>query len=707
MAGGEDNLSSLCAPEPRQHTPVPAAAGGEAFNIESASAGPWPSSRAPASGGTAAGMSAALGASAMDSQLNHMGMGMAAYPYLLYSRGLATSAAAGGSAAGALPFGLLGESSATAGGLPSSIPSIDAFLAGNHAAAAAAAAAGVSASSDVSASRDLSSSAHPAADLSTGAGSRFNFAAFPHASGADGTPQAASAALLNFSGLFGQSAPAARGAPSGSTAPSDARQGQGHLAVLPLAGCEGSVRSVGSGGGAMGANDAASGMLSSWLQQHSGLAALELVPSTMEQSAAPRSSHPPDHPLPPSHSAFPFARTASAPSPTHARRPPSAPPSASVPGIDFSSQLGAIMRAGLAPSNAPPLAASAPLSSPSRGASKPPGGESAATAQQKRAAEEREMQLLPRSKRMAPPGGTGGPFRDNEGGGKAHRTGLGGISAVAGPGALNLGRMAAGLGEDVARAAANGRLLASEDGVLCKIRAKRGCATHPRSIAERVRRSRIAENMKRLAELVPNTDKQANTADMLDDAIDYMRHLQQQLQAVAVQHPDVVIERFVSRFERQRGAEDGEARDDRSDGGEDGGSRRDDGGGEMERGESDGSRGSGREGGYGEGERGDVMGEKDQLAFTLQADKALVGAGRHEAGRHEAGRHEAGRHEAGRHEAGRHEAGRHEAGRHEAGRHEAGRHEAGRHEAGRHEAGRHEAGQRKRGGMEREASGGL
>ncbi|CAI7897801.1 unnamed protein product [Closterium sp. NIES-54] len=618
--------SSPHALEPRQHTPAPAAAGGEAFNIESASAGPWASSRAPASGGTAAGMSAALGAGGMESQLNHMGMGMA-YPYLLYSRGLAAStAAAGGSAAGALPFGLLGESSATAAGLPSSMPSVDAFLAGNHAAAAAAAAAGVSASSDVSASRDLSASAHPAADLSTRAGSRFNFAAFPPAAGADAS-QGASAALLNFSGLFGQSAPAARGAPSGSTAPSDARHGQGHLAVLPLAGCENSARSVGSGGGAMGANDAASGMLSSWLQQHSGLAALELAPaSSLEQSGAPRSSHLHDQHLPPSHSAFPFARTASAPSHSHVLLPASGPPSASVPGgIDFSSQLGAIMRAGLAPSHAPPLAASAPLSSPSRGASKPPAGESAATAQQKRAAEEREMQLLPRSKRMAPPGGAGGPFRDSEGGGKVHRTGLGGISAVAGPGALNLGRMAAGLGEDVARAAANGRLLASEDGVLCKIRAKRGCATHPRSIAERVRRSRIADNMKRLAELVPNTDKQANTADMLDDAIDYMRHLQQQLQAVAVQHPDVVIERFVSRFERQRGGEDGEQRDDRSDGGEEGGSRRDDGGGEMERGESDGSRGSGREGGYGEGERGEMMGEMDQLAFTLQADKALVG----------------------------------------------------------------------------------
>ncbi|KAL1366272.1 transcription factor bHLH130 isoform X1 [Arachis ipaensis] len=34
------------------------------------------------------------------------------------------------------------------------------------------------------------------------------------------------------------------------------------------------------------------------------------------------------------------------------------------------------------------------------------------------------------------------------------------------------------------------------DAVPCKIRAKRGCATHPRSIAERVRRTRISERMK-------------------------------------------------------------------------------------------------------------------------------------------------------------------------------------------------------------------
>eukprot|EP00249_Psilotum_nudum_P008900 c21583_g1_i1 orf=1-1836(-) len=51
----------------------------------------------------------------------------------------------------------------------------------------------------------------------------------------------------------------------------------------------------------------------------------------------------------------------------------------------------------------------------------------------------------------------------------------------------------------------------------CRARAKRGCATHPRSIAERVRRTKISERMRRLQELVPNMDKQTNTADMLDE----------------------------------------------------------------------------------------------------------------------------------------------------------------------------------------------
>ncbi|KAI5421325.1 hypothetical protein KIW84_044950 [Lathyrus oleraceus] len=44
--------------------------------------------------------------------------------------------------------------------------------------------------------------------------------------------------------------------------------------------------------------------------------------------------------------------------------------------------------------------------------------------------------------------------------------------------------------------------------VPCKIRAKRGFATHPRSIAERERRIRISARIKKLQDLFPNSDKQ-------------------------------------------------------------------------------------------------------------------------------------------------------------------------------------------------------
>ncbi|XP_068637454.1 transcription factor bHLH130 [Aristolochia californica] len=76
--------------------------------------------------------------------------------------------------------------------------------------------------------------------------------------------------------------------------------------------------------------------------------------------------------------------------------------------------------------------------------------------------------------------------------------------------------------------AAVDKFLQLHDSVPCKIRAKRGCATHPRSIAERVRRTKISERMRKLQELVPNMDKQTNTADMLDLAVDYIKDLQKQ-----------------------------------------------------------------------------------------------------------------------------------------------------------------------------------
>ncbi|CAL9105628.1 transcription factor bHLH130-like [Musa acuminata AAA Group] len=71
-----------------------------------------------------------------------------------------------------------------------------------------------------------------------------------------------------------------------------------------------------------------------------------------------------------------------------------------------------------------------------------------------------------------------------------------------------------------------------QDAVPCRTRAKRGCATHPRSIAERVRRTKISERIRKLQELVPNMDKQTNTADMLDLAVDYIHDLQKQVKAL-------------------------------------------------------------------------------------------------------------------------------------------------------------------------------
>lgn len=76
------------------------------------------------------------------------------------------------------------------------------------------------------------------------------------------------------------------------------------------------------------------------------------------------------------------------------------------------------------------------------------------------------------------------------------------------------------------------KFLHFQDSVPCKIRAKRGCATHPRSIAERVRRTRISERMRKLQELFPNMDKQTNTADMLDLAVEYIKDLQKQVKTL-------------------------------------------------------------------------------------------------------------------------------------------------------------------------------
>ncbi|KAG7025666.1 Transcription factor bHLH, partial [Cucurbita argyrosperma subsp. argyrosperma] len=65
-----------------------------------------------------------------------------------------------------------------------------------------------------------------------------------------------------------------------------------------------------------------------------------------------------------------------------------------------------------------------------------------------------------------------------------------------------------------------------------QIRAKRGCATHPRSIAERNRRTRISERMKKLQELFPDMDKQTSKAEMLELAVEYIKGLQRQVKTL-------------------------------------------------------------------------------------------------------------------------------------------------------------------------------
>ncbi|CAN6211099.1 unnamed protein product [Urochloa humidicola] len=89
-----------------------------------------------------------------------------------------------------------------------------------------------------------------------------------------------------------------------------------------------------------------------------------------------------------------------------------------------------------------------------------------------------------------------------------------------------------GNGVGKADMAAIEKFLQFSDAVPCKIRAKRGCATHPRSIAERVRRTKISERIRKLQELVPNSEKQTNTADMLDLAVDYIKDLQKQVKVL-------------------------------------------------------------------------------------------------------------------------------------------------------------------------------
>ncbi|KAE8708139.1 Transcription factor bHLH7 [Hibiscus syriacus] len=66
-----------------------------------------------------------------------------------------------------------------------------------------------------------------------------------------------------------------------------------------------------------------------------------------------------------------------------------------------------------------------------------------------------------------------------------------------------------------------------------RVRARRGQATDPHSIAERLRRERIAERIRALQELVPNVNK-TDRAVMLDEIIDYVKFLRLQVKVLSM-----------------------------------------------------------------------------------------------------------------------------------------------------------------------------
>ncbi|XP_074320859.1 transcription factor UNE12-like [Silene latifolia] len=66
-----------------------------------------------------------------------------------------------------------------------------------------------------------------------------------------------------------------------------------------------------------------------------------------------------------------------------------------------------------------------------------------------------------------------------------------------------------------------------------RMRARRGQATDPHSIAERLRRERIAERMRGLQELVPSCNK-TDRAAMLDEIVNYVKFLRLQVKVLSM-----------------------------------------------------------------------------------------------------------------------------------------------------------------------------
>ncbi|XP_047945364.1 transcription factor UNE12-like isoform X3 [Salvia hispanica] len=66
-----------------------------------------------------------------------------------------------------------------------------------------------------------------------------------------------------------------------------------------------------------------------------------------------------------------------------------------------------------------------------------------------------------------------------------------------------------------------------------RVRARRGQATDPHSIAERLRRERISERIKALQEIVPSCTK-TDRAAMLDEILDYVKFLRLQVKVLSM-----------------------------------------------------------------------------------------------------------------------------------------------------------------------------
>ncbi|PKA56884.1 Transcription factor bHLH137 [Apostasia shenzhenica] len=71
------------------------------------------------------------------------------------------------------------------------------------------------------------------------------------------------------------------------------------------------------------------------------------------------------------------------------------------------------------------------------------------------------------------------------------------------------------------------------------VRARRGQATDSHSLAERVRREKISERMKKLQELVPGCDKIIGKALILDEIINYVQSLQNQVEFLSLKLAEV------------------------------------------------------------------------------------------------------------------------------------------------------------------------